>query len=781
MRKKWGRRKSVFITLFISYIIILLFPMIISGAFYTKVESILIENANKNNAAILEQATRIIDTRMIEIEQLTSQIAMHPKLPLLLDQRMVGEGQNLYSSVEFMNEMSRYSAVSSFIEDFYIYFSESDVILSRTMKTDSKTFYNDIYQYRNLSYEDYVNRILSPYHHQTYFPSEDIRSGNRQYKMISHVNSLPLGQKNDLKGSFVVLFNEQKLRDLLFNIDGMQNGAVYIINANNEVLMSSTEDIKGIRTIIESMPSAIYKNNNYLEYTDNGNEMMATYITSPQNGWTYISVVSQSIILSQVDTVKGWALVIIILSLLVGSFVCYRMAYQNYRPVHELLNAVIRRESERKWNENEYDLIRETVSDLFSKEKDMEETLSKQLPVIQADFLSRLIRGHVDVKTLSLEDLDFMGIHFPYPCFAVIIMDIDDCTRFIRQDNEREWALIRFILINVSKELLREHAYMLELERNRIVLLINQPDSSIKQNPFEQMQAFTNELIRIMDQRFKVKVTIANSNIHMGLHQVGECYSEAIIAMEYKMIKGPGSSLHYEDVRNLNQYFYNYPMEMESQLMNYIRNGDFVHAEKHLNQIYEANFHNGKNGMTPEMGRCLYYDMLSTLYKLSNSMNSGLGVWFEKGTDPAKEISDCTTAEEMHNQMKQYYEKICLAIKKEQTGHSELLYRKIDKYMQQHYQESSLSLTSMADYFELNPSYLSTFYKNYSGLNITDYIVNIRIQETKRLLTTTKLNITEIATSVGYASNIGLARVFKKVEGITPGQYRGNHGHSQET
>jgi two-component system, response regulator YesN len=774
------RKNKVFVRLLTSYVVILLFPMIICGALYMKVESILIENANKNNKAILDQAAHSIDSRMVEIEQMVAQIAMHPKLLLLLDAKMSNEGKDLYSYVEFSKEMARYRAINSFIMDVYVYFNKQDIILTPSMKTDSNTFYRDMYKYERLSYNNYVEDVLLPYHPKTYLASQEIESGNKQFKMITQVTSLPMGQKNNVKGSLVVLFDEEKFRNLIYDIEGMQNGAIYIINKENEILMSTTENTKGITNIIGTGEVFASGNNNFLEVEQDDEEMMVTYITSELNGWTFISVVSKSIVLSQVEMVKRWSLLILLVCLFGGGTICYRMAYQNYRPVRDLVHALIRRDTSEQSHVNEYDLIREEVIALFNKEKNLEATLIKQLPVIRTEFLSRLLRGQVDVQSLSSDDFEFLDIDFPYSYFVVMIIDLDDCSRFMRKDNEEEWALIRFILSNVSSELLQDHAYSLELERNRVVLLINQQHAIGVQEQLYQMQEYTDQVIKVMDQRFKSKLTIATSNLHKGLGRVRECYSEAILAMEYKIIKGSGSSLHYEELRSSDHLLYNYPMEMESQLMNVVRNGDYDQAEKHLDQIYETNFLNGNQGMSPEMSRCLYNDILSTLYKLSHFLKSDSCTWFDSDREPAKELSECTTASEMHQKIKQYYKKMSLSFKNEYGGHKEQLIREIERYIEDHFHDNALSLTKMADHFDMNPSYLSTAYKNYSGQNVTEYIVSTRMKEAKQLLSHTTLNISDIAAKVGYASNIGLLRVFKKVEGITPGQYRANQGQIEK-
>lgn len=204
--------------------------------------------------------------------------------------------------------------------------------------------------------------------------------------------------------------------------------------------------------------------------------------------------------------------------------------------------------------------------------------------------------------------------------------------------------------------------------------------------------------------------------------------------------------------------------------MNYAKSGDYVHAEKLLEQIYEVNFTDHK--ITPEMGKCLFFDMLSTVLKVSNGMNIDDKKLFAGSSDPAKSISDCSTAEEMLGKIKELYMQICTHSREEKTDHSERLYARICSYIEQNGVDCNISLTMMADHFQITPQYLSSFFKKHSGQNITDYIAAVRIRESKALLADQTLTVSQIAQKVGYSNDVGFIRFFKKYEGVTPGKYR---------
>jgi len=84
----------------------------------------------------------------------------------------------------------------------------------------------------------------------------------------------------------------------------------------------------------------------------------------------------------------------------------------------------------------------------------------------------------------------------------------------------------------------------------------------------------------------------------------------------------------------------------------------------------------------------------------------------------------------------------------------------------------TLSLTFIAAQTHHNPSYLSRLYKQHTGVNITDTINDIRINQACELLNDLTLRISDISRRVGYASPSYFTFCFCKKMGVTPKEYR---------
>ena len=82
-----------------------------------------------------------------------------------------------------------------------------------------------------------------------------------------------------------------------------------------------------------------------------------------------------------------------------------------------------------------------------------------------------------------------------------------------------------------------------------------------------------------------------------------------------------------------------------------------------------------------------------------------------------------------------------------------------------------ISLGDAADATGLNPVYLSVLFKKETGINFKDYVVNVRMDKAKGLLRSGE-SINRVAELVGYQDAKYFSRLFARVVGVNPTQYK---------
>jgi AraC-like DNA-binding protein/ligand-binding sensor protein len=97
--------------------------------------------------------------------------------------------------------------------------------------------------------------------------------------------------------------------------------------------------------------------------------------------------------------------------------------------------------------------------------------------------------------------------------------------------------------------------------------------------------------------------------------------------------------------------------------------------------------------------------------------------------------------------------------------------RRAKEYIYEHHTEH-LSLARAAKAVNMSTFYFCKMFKKVTGINFTDYLSRVRIEKAKNLLLNPNLRVSEIAFEVGFESLTHFNRVFKKLLGQSPTEYR---------
>ncbi|MNC54862.1 HTH-type transcriptional regulator YesS [compost metagenome] len=94
------------------------------------------------------------------------------------------------------------------------------------------------------------------------------------------------------------------------------------------------------------------------------------------------------------------------------------------------------------------------------------------------------------------------------------------------------------------------------------------------------------------------------------------------------------------------------------------------------------------------------------------------------------------------------------------------------KYIEERYTDD-LSLEEVADYVHLNPHYFSKIFKQEYGETFIDFVTRLRIDKAISLIGEGRLSLKEVSFEAGYKDPNYFSRVFKKITGVSPTEFRG--------
>ncbi|MFB5265814.1 response regulator [Paenibacillus enshidis] len=121
--------------------------------------------------------------------------------------------------------------------------------------------------------------------------------------------------------------------------------------------------------------------------------------------------------------------------------------------------------------------------------------------------------------------------------------------------------------------------------------------------------------------------------------------------------------------------------------------------------------------------------------------------------------------------VQQYYLQGLDALIQHRKFKNKLNLEEVRQYMEQHFTEP-VSLEFLAKVFFVSKEYLSKVFKQEYGLNVTDYILQLRMEKARKWITEDQLPIKTVGEMAGYEDVSYFYRVFKKYFGIAPGEMR---------
>lgn len=213
-----------------------------------------------------------------------------------------------------------------------------------------------------------------------------------------------------------------------------------------------------------------------------------------------------------------------------------------------------------------------------------------------------------------------------------------------------------------------------------------------------------------------------------------------------------------------------YSPENMKKLLTAVRFGDRTEARKQLNYILTDIFlYSGANAA---ILKTKIYELTGFLFHAASESKVPPEELLQAAGDTQKILEEDISFEDICYRTSTTLEKYIDAIYNSRPNIPGSQYLSlVTSFVAEHYREN-ISLQDAAVAAGISPSYLSHLFSQRLLVTFTDYLASVRIDTAKELLKSTNMTVTEIAHRVGYEDHNYFIRTFKKVVGISPGQYR---------
>lgn len=744
--KKLAIKRKMLYSLLIPYILLGVVGTMFFGYMYiTSVKNINNEST-QSNYSILNKITREVDYLISDVERLVLEIESNYKFKRILDVvKGNRSGTDNYEIAMALQELKGIKRYNHLIEDIIIYYQKGDFFInSQSIRSEQGI------------YEDYKDNIVIPYEEwkgtltRRYEEGQLARTGDFIYYGIT----IPFNEIEEV-ANIIIKVNTSNLEELINGYSTLNEGSLYIVDAqykgilknNNKDIILSGKEEEYFQQLMQSQQS--YTG----EININHKKHIMLYSKGQNLELQYIWLI-ESNKLKQ----KSNYILIAFSSMGIVFAVLFILGIYGVKSNYQKIIQIIERLS--KSNLPVTEKVQSEVSYIHSVLNTMEQRIEEQEKVMIENTIRKALYGLIEDKDEEYTELLTTHKNLCEGQSIVALFEDMKCS-----DKEaKEIKLNIFIIENIIKELFGSKiiSWIVPIN-NWHVMIINWPTG--EEYELEYILDSLESVRKFLLDQLELSYTIGISSPSEGISQLAVAYKEAIQALEEKQVMGNNRIIYYGDiVEHHNRY--EYDESMSKQLINYIKLGDDEKAKEFIEAIYTLNFE--QNHISVEYGKLLILELIETIKEVARQLKCDISI------EPTEVLKEIYTAYDMKNTINEAISKLCKEglQSRENTESRE---SKILKYIQENYNDSNLNVAMIADQFELNPSYLSRFFKEQTGENLLSYINNYRVERAKELLVNTDKTLVNISLEIGFVNAAALTRAFKKYEGITPGQYKAIH------
>lgn len=736
-------KSTIFLRFIISYLlvsaIIILFVVGFTYKNFIDIEKKQLSDSTQKTALQIKDS---MDIRIRELKSLSVALAQDSDIMLLLKFSPDVEGSNVY--YQAMNRLRLYAVSNEFVSNIYIK-SNNNILCNNGLPMTKEI--------------QEIEAMLEV----TEKKEGLISNSNIMPDSVLFIKPLPSNGTNS-SGYIVFTISFNALIKSISPILGINEGNVYFFNNYGDLIVSNErkKDALGIdelKQIIDNKGKKQIQN----ERINNQNNMVQ-YTYSEDTGLSYLTIMPYNQISSKFANAKMLTLIIGIVALLIGVILAYVFSYENYMPIKEMLHLVFPNHDYNNKNQKYKDQFK-MISDMYCSKTNENENLQKrikeQLSVTKRNYLSKLLMGQIkDIETIKTNN-EYFDVKFNKDNYAVILINIHPDIGSIGQQIIDQEHIINSNIESAIKKYFELYGttYLCSFEHNNIVSIVNANGLNI-----DILKQFAMNIQKVLMEQFKFQSTIGIGNIYNDIFSLENSYKEAVLAVEYKLVKGRNNIIEFKNINhseNVHNLKYFYLLKDKNKIYDYLQMGDLKNIENEFNELLETI----KNSNFPiSMIKCIYYEIINTAVEVASK--------FDIKMDELITLVRSETIDELRNNILGLYQDIYNELQKTYKYQNMDVIEQLLNYVYNNYWNSGISLEFLSQKFDISTSYISRMVKERTGKVFTDFLNKVRIDNSKEILLGEKTTINEISIKVGYIDVHTFIRNFKEYEQMTPGQYR---------
>ena|GEM_PF-2652433 len=736
-----SKRNSFFFKLLFSFAIIVLISFIFNLVSFNFFQNTLRSEIIKYNKLNLSNSVNNYEKQFRLLDNIASNMFFGANVPLLKNSRSNFTAMNDLTA-EIQTVLSNYNNLN--LDNLFFYNGNHSFIIDKGGLTEVSDMFNE--HYIQARYDtDFWKEQLKEDYHMRIFPAAQFERRTINGTIEPTGRYFPVVVKNKLqKNSYIAAFIDA---DLIYANSHFADNDLFYIEDENGTRFFGTSNIKALSEFPDKKNGEAY---------DSTNNDYYFYQTGTDSKLTYVSVTPNRQIASGVSRLSLLLLFLFALSLVLSLIISILFSLRFKLPVQRMLESLQKMNPNFSFNSTirEYIQIGDRVKSIIVSNEKINQDLRLK------DSLLKTYGYWNKVKDIPLEHQEMQNLIDSDKPFYFIMYQLQPAggaPSGTSEDTERAAyfpEMLNSTLLSHFKQ-----AETLQIEKDLIVSIVfhddAEPDPGL-------LSATLQDLVRLFEDLDGYYATVAAHPQRRNHGDFTAAYEETLQMIHERKLNSR-TQLITERAGE-----YRDPPVPPPELKKLSAHAAAGNASEMMLIVQRLLQRLGKTGRAFDY-RKMANDVLSELLLVLMSQKIEVGELLTE-LAPYEQLMEMATEEQYYAFYRALTEKVADLVRGKKADKDPIV-DYVLAYMERHSGED-ISQEDIASKLNISIGYMGKYIKNKTGKTFSEYLEDIRINKAKVILVETDDKIHEIAAQVGYHNANSFTRMFKRITGFTPGEYR---------
>lgn len=749
-------RGRIWLRYVLSSLSILLAPILIVNAVVFR--HLLADAESRISATLevtVEEVARSIENDLEDMHRIARELGSNPALtPFQFTDSPL-------SRMRVIEELNRYVFGSPFTWKLGMILQGQTQILTNEGSFDAVRYFTRHYRPEGIDAAELVRGLLTaPVEQST--PPVLIAAGAQEWRR-SIIVTVPIPVRSwDPYATAVFVADLERVEEIVRRVFVGTGGNTLVVDRDGRLVASrlsvSESDLAELR---ESFPGVGTWTADVSRRAIALDDLVVAQVHSPRTQWRYITTLPVSELRDELHAVRRFVALSNVAIVAIGSFLAFLVATFAYRPIGGLVAKVQTSSGRNIRGWDEIGTIARVVEDMSAANARMTEEIVRAALALREHLLLGALKGQIESVHSFNERGQEIGVMLAHAsvCVAVFVLQrtepavaADDLVSAVEAGYPdgtvglaRQTIVSDQLPVIVSFDSMDEDALVAVHERVR--------DAVRRSTGLEcrvGIGPHTHDLRLLPESYLGAKAAADMASVPSAVSPVVLYREDAL------------PTIHVDA----------YPQEAVDTLVTAVRRGDEAQTADGCAAVRGA-LRNASLG--PAEIRIVASDLIAQLLRIIRRDSATQPHLLELVPDELVTSGDATPTQLLEI-AEELARNTAAAIEAMKESHNSELLDRIVGHIRERHARYDFSVATMAEHLGISQSYLSRFFRDQTGLTVTEFVTRVRMEHACTLLRDTSRSVTEISLAVGYFDTSSFIKRFRSVEGRTPGEYRRLHG-----